>query len=448
MRSLYSGVSGLRVHQTKMDVIGNNIANVNTTGFKSSRVTFSDIFSQKLSGASSPNADTGRAGTNPKQIGLGVSVASIDNIMTGGAPQVTNNANDVSIEGDGFFIVGDGSGQFFTRAGSFRVDKEGSLGTASGMKVYGWGLDEKGEIQKGKVSPLEIMSPENMYAEPEVTKTVGFEGNLYTGDADDPDQTIKQTIAFFDSLGNRYTTDLVFKYKGGSANATLPGAGPNKWDVTFPISSGVATMYMNGDTSKPINFTVGGTPIELTFNNSGKLDLAASTGLTAGVLGLQIATAGLPVDATFNDPISVDFNKLTQFNEKTTAQAYTKDGLPPGTLENYSIGEDGIITAKYSNGTEKKLGQLAVAKFKNPAGLEKVGNNLFTTTPNSGDFDGIGQDPTAGGGSLKGGTLEMSNVDLASEFTDMITTQRGFQANSKIITTSDDMLQELVNLKR
>jgi flagellar hook protein FlgE len=437
MRSLYSGVSGLKVHQTKMDVIGNNISNVNTTGFKSSRVTFNEIFSQTLSGASAPNADTGRAGTNAMQIGLGVNVSSIDTNMTEGAAQRTDIASDLKIEGDGFFIVGDDSGNYFTRAGAFRLDKEGTLATASGLKVYGWGVDAKGEVEKGKVEPIEIMSAENMYSEPAATSNISFEGNLYTGDADDTGESIIKTIAFYDSLGNRYTTDLKFEYGGGTAPATA-----NAWKVTMPVTAPATTpvMYMNGDTTKPIALTAATIP-NIVFSPTGKVTSGGSLSLT-----ITTTAGALPVNSTFN-PITLDFSKMTQFKEKTTAQPYTKDGLAPGNLTNYSIGTDGIITGTYSNGTKKNFGQIAVATFKNPAGLEKMGNNLFATTSNSGDFDGIGQDPTAGGGKLNAGVLEMSNVDISSEFTDMITTQRGFQANSKIITTSDEMLQTLVNMK-
>lgn len=438
MRSLYSGVSGLKVHQTKMDVIGNNISNVNTTGFKASRVTFNEIFSQTISGASAPNADTGRAGTNAMQIGLGVNVSSIDTNMTEGAAQRTDIASDLKIEGDGFFIVGDGSGNYFTRAGAFRLDKEGTLATSSGLKVYGWGTNAAGAIEKGKVEPIEIMSAENLYAEPKATSNVSFEGNLYTGDADGTNESITKTIAFYDSLGNRFTTELNFKYDTAA----------KEWNVSFPKTgtavpaTGDPVMYMNGDTTNPISFSPPA-DFDLTFDTNGKL-------ATASIQSINLTITpgtGFPVKSTFNT-MKVDFTKLTQFNEKTTAQSYTKDGLEPGNLTGYSIGTDGIITGKYSNGTEKKFGQIAVATFKNPAGLEKFGDNLFITTSNSGDFDGIGQDPTAGGGKLNAGVLEMSNVDLSSEFTDMITTQRGFQANSKIITTSDEMLQELVSMKR
>lgn len=439
MRSLFSGVSGLRVHQTKMDVIGNNISNVNTTGFKSSKASFNEIFSQTLSGASSPNANSGRAGTNAMQVGLGVNVSSIDNNMKEGAAQRTDRAEDLKIEGDAFFIVGDASGKYFTRAGDFKIDKDGSLGNFSGLKVYGWNVNAAGEIQKGQVEPLEIMSSANMYNAPEMTRNITFEKNIFTDDG-----TVRQNISFYDSLGNKFTAAVDFTY-----DTTSKG-----WTVDFPMVkykdpadlTGVnmlegKLMYMNGS-KEPIVLDVPSPLTTLKFDTSGRLPTEPAPQIT-----LTIDTeSALPVDSVFGE-ILIDFSKLTQFNEQSTITV-ENDGINPGNLSGYSIDQSGIITGSYTNGTSKTFGQIAVTTFKNPAGLEKIGNNLFGTTPNSGDFNGIGQDPTVGGGKINSSTLEMSNVDLASEFTDMITTQRGFQANSKIITTSDEMLQELVNLKR
>lgn len=440
MRSLFSGVSGLKVHQTKMDVIGNNISNVNTTGFKSSRATFNEIFSQTLSGASAPNANSGRAGTNAMQVGLGVSVSSIDNNMTEGAAQRTDRPEDLKIEGDAFFIVGDASGKYFTRAGDFKIDKDGSLGTFGGLKVYGWNVDAAGEIQKGQVVPIDIMSSTNMYNPPEMTRNITFEKNIFTDDG-----TVQQNISFYDSLGNKFTAALDFTYDSTT----------KVWSVDFPTvkykdpadPTGVnmlegKLMYMNGS-KEPIVLTANSPLKTLEFNENGRLPEKPAS---ASQFTLNISAEGLPVNSVFSE-ILVDFGKLTQFNEQSTVTV-SNDGINPGNLSSYSIDQSGIITGSYTNGTTKTFGQIAVTTFKNPAGLEKIGNNLFTTTPNSGDFNGIGQDPTVGGGKINSSTLEMSNVDLASEFTDMITTQRGFQANSKIITTSDEMLQELVNLKR
>ncbi len=438
MRSLYSGVSGLKVHQTKIDVIGNNISNVNTSGFKASRVTFNEIFSQTLSGASAPNAESGRAGTNAMQVGLGVNVSSIDMNMTEGAAQRTDISTDLKIEGEGFFVVGDNSGKYFTRAGAFRLDKNGTLSDSNGYAVQGWPANaEQDGIVKGQVEDMQIKNARNMYAEPEATNLIHFEGNLYTGDADETNESIVKNIMFYDSLGNSYSLDMTFKYVGNQGTGTTE----NKWDVTIGN-----TMYMNGDMKNPltVSFT-NNNPFQITFDENGKI-VTDTTGVSQVVLTGLNDTTGLPVNSVFND-ITIDFTDLTQFNQTTSAQAYTDNGCEPGSLESYSIGEDGIITGKYSNGKQKIFGQLVIATFKNPAVLEKIGINLYQTTTKSVDFDGIGQDHTTGGGGLNQGVLEMSNVDLSSEFTDMITTQRGFQANSKIITVSDEMLQTLVNMK-
>lgn len=457
MRSLFSGVSGLKVHQTKMDVIGNNIANVNTTGYKSSRATFAEVFSQTISGASAPNADTGRAGVNPRQIGLGASIASIDKNMTEGAANRTDIATDLKIEGDAFFIVGDASGKYFTRDGSFSLDLDGTLATSSGMNVYGWNVNADGEIIKGQVEPIKIMTPENLYNKPVPTKSVKFSGNLYTADGL-KNPPIERDIYFYDTLGNKFMLPLEFTYTN-----TGESAGANTWKVGVKKNLNPSNptdtvekfyMYMNGDMKNPIEVkaNMGGTD----GGGAGTLDNLATiifdpetgklTKESPSEFKFQLDALTTPVNSEFSE-ITVDLSGLTQFNQLTTAKA-SNDGMEPGNLIDYSIGEDGIVTGKYSNGSSKTFGQISVATFSNPAGLQKKGNNLFISTPNSGEFDGIGQDPTAGGGKLNAGTLEMSNVDLSSEFTDMITTQRGFQANSKIITTSDEMLQELVNLKR
>ena len=477
MRSMFSGVSGLRVHQTKMDVIANNIANVNTVGYKTSRVTFSEVFSQTLSSASGANPVSGRGGTNPMQIGLGVNVASIDMLMSTGAAQRTDNPFDLMIQGDGFFIVEDNSGTYFTRAGAFRLDEFGNLTTPGGLMVCGWDAvpdaanPGQNKVEPGRVVPLQI-SGDDESVPPAVTSLIQVEGNINAL----TDPVKDSTIAFFDSLGNRYVVDVRYVYNTTNKNWDVQMGNymyPND-DRTLGIEIAVATpaagtkddftgsnpslLKITPGTTSPkpdAKFTSTGTTIQ--FDVNGYLVQPTTASATAQITSLQLAldpaafgaaTSPLSPNAEFKQPINVSFTGMTQFNGATTAAAVTVDGNKPGVLSGISIGTDGKITGRYSNGKTKLLGQVVLAQFKNPAGLEKVGNNLFVTTTNSGDFDGIGVDPTAGGTSLLGGVLEMSNVDLSSEFTEMITTQRGFQANSRVITTSDDMLQELVNLKR
>ncbi len=427
MRSLFSGVSGLRIHQTKMDVIGNNISNVNTVGYKRATTVFNDVISQTLSGATSASEASGKGGTNAMQIGLGSNVSAISNVMTTGLSERTDNPNDVMISGDGFFIVSDATGFYFTRAGAFQVDDVGNLTDSNGMSVCGWNTDNYGNIIQGEVEPLNLYEGTKMYLDPEVTTSITFTGNL---NADThPEQ--KNTISFYDSIGNQYTINCMTVYNPDNKG----------WTATLGTSA-----MVNNDPNNTVELNFGTGNITFSFDEDGTL-------LTQDPKTLKIRTtvdfAGdSPFNSVFADELVIDFSNLTQFNAKVSAMANRDDGYTAGTLKGFSIGADGIITGSYTNGLTKSLGQIPIADFRNPAGLEKVGNNLYAETTNSGDFDRIGTEVGVSGGKFMGGNLEMSNVDLSYEFTQMITTQRGFQANSRIITTSDEMLQELVNLKR
>lgn len=439
LRSMYSGVSGLRIHQTRMDVIGNNIANVNTTGFKSGRVTFNEIFSQTLQGASGASENVG--GRNPMQVGLGANISSIDTLMTEGAAQRTDNPLDMKIEGEGFFIVSDAGGFKFTRAGAFRLDEVGNLCNPEGLNVMGWKVDPNtGNVIKDKVDKIKILSAENMYSEPSMTKNVTVSGNV---NKNDPELANGLTIQLpiYDSLGYKYNVDFMVKKNAKSQNQLDLTILDNSLKDSNGVKIGsTGNKLPDGDIAETITFDT----------NTGKV---VTTG--GAKTQLEIALGSTPTGfSEFSQPIVVDFSGLTLFNEDTTMEGIGGDedglgaGAPAGELTGYEIGTDGKIYGEYSNDKRKILGQISVAKFKNPAGLQKVGNNLFQVTNNSGEFNGIGTDVTSDGGSLNSAVLEMSNVDLSREFTDMITTQRGFQANSRIITASDEMLQELVNLKR
>ncbi len=460
MRSLYSGISGLKVHQTKMDVIANNISNVNTVGYKSSRVTFSDFFSQTVSGASGANAASGRGGTNPMQIGLGANVASIDINMNAGMGQRTDNNFDLLIDGSGFFVVGDNSGQYFTRAGAFNVDAQGNLVTSGGLAVYGWDVDANGQPVREVVQPIQI-NGDKVYSPPQTTTQIELNGNLNSASA--VGDKVTSTMRMYDSLGNYYTYNIQYELTGSDGTNTT-------WEAKVGD-----VVYPNGDTNKPLEltysggtFTIGdavGTPHTLDyatslgnviFDNEGIVSNTAplsnfggSTDGTSADFTVVLDSADMPA-AVFGagDIVSVDFGDLTQFNQKSDASSEMIDGYTAGQLSDLNVGADGTIVGTYSNGQTRVIYQIPVAQFANPAGLSKVGGNLFQQTINSGTFDGIGEDITASGGSVSAGMLEMSNVDLSSEFTEMITTQRGFQANSRIITTSDSLLEELVNLKR
>lgn len=438
MRSMFSGVSGLRAHQTRMDVIGNNIANVNTVGFKSGRVTFQEIFSQTLKGAGAPDSATGRGGTNPMQVGLGVGVGTIDTLMTRGSLQRTDNPTDLSIEGDGFFVVKGGSGDTFrfTRAGNFGVDKLGNLVTGSGLNVYGWQSytrNPDGSYTFDTEQPIEAI---NLYSDvynknkrmiaAKATANAVFAGNLDASKAavttfgsPTPSDIFTAPMTVYDSLGNDYKVNVEFWKDTVSATGSTWGWRIQAGTGYTPTSaSGTLTFDVNGQ------LTGGATPAAVTFTPD---PTTSGTG---------------PFDVKF------DFTKLTTYSADCSAKPTNIDGYSTGNLVTFNIGSDGILTGIYSNGQQQPLGLIALAGFENPAGLQKVGDNLYIPTTNSGDFKKALKAGSEGVGTLNPGTLEMSNVDLSKEFTDMIVTQRGFQANSRIITTSDEMLQELVNLKR
>ncbi|NLP13940.1 MAG: flagellar hook protein FlgE [Clostridium sp.] len=450
MRSMFSGVSGLRAHQTRMDVIGNNIANVNTVGFKSGRVTFQEVFSQTLKGAGAPDTTTGRGGTNPMQVGLGIDVGTIDTITTRGSLQRTDNPTDLSIEGDGFFIVKGGSSStyMFTRAGNFGIDRLGNLVTGSGMNVYGWQSYTRladGSYKFDTESPVE---PINLFSDAvnknkkmlaaRATTSAVLAGNLdastpiYTsgaasglgsgasGTADSFQFTVPLTV--YDSLGNDYKLSVNFR----KTSAVGGSGGTTAWEWQVAAASGISLATASGS---------------IEFNTKGQVVLGPE--LTPSIVITPASGIG-----TEDINVKLDFSNLTMYAADNSVKPTNVDGYPPGELVTFNVGSDGMITGVYSNGQQQPLGLVALAGFENPAGLQKVGENLYITTNNSGEFTRGVKAGSDGTGMLNPGTLEMSNVDLSKEFTDMIVTQRGFQANSRIITTSDEMLQELVNLKR
>ena len=561
MRSLYSGVAGLKTHQTRMDVLGNNIANGNTTAYKSSSMTFSELMSQTTQKASGANATTGVGGTNAKQIGLGVKAGAINTaITTQGSAQSTGNPFDIMITGDNFFVVNNGTENFFTRDGSFYVDGAGNLAmTSTGYNVMGWGVDEEtGSIKQDTVSALRIMSAANMTYPPEATSKAYISGILDENDKDVTSASGKSVnLNFFDARGYSYTAKFTFKQSGepntnvysmeltklldstgaeidissvsfgGTDKKTQQIETPvklntdaYKWNGTVLETTGgnavvnLADLFTNGALNTPVTETVqqgldaiakaygyeGATDefLNLCYTNAAGNTVTIqdmlgnmSQGLTDDVLpadgstytttgrqfnGINVVfdpdtgkiqtVDGKPTDFTTNVDftplggnfanITMDLSECTNYDNKGTstigATSGDLDGLGTGRrlgdMIGVSIQKDGMIYASYDNGMTKLLGQIATAAFANASGLEKQGDNLYSATLNSGEFDGIGVDITTGGGYMSTGQLEMSNVDLSTEFTDMITTQRGFQANSRIITVSDTLLEELTNLKR
>jgi flagellar hook protein FlgE len=443
MRSLFSGVSGLRAHQQKMDVIGNNIANVNTVGYKAQRVTFSDMLYQSMSSATAADAASGRGGQNGMQIGMGTQVSSIDSLMGRGSAESTGNSTDLAINGNGFFIVrnGETGSYMFTRAGNFSVDENGNLVTSDGFNVYGWTKYEKqadGSYKfnaNGSVEPINIYSDTNngnkKVLAAKASDSASFNGKLDSSEkpqgsgpkdiGDDPEAQYTTTMTVYDSLGNKHEVKVNF------TKCYVDTTDPSKPVTTWYYSVGDAS-----DTDEPSHTGF------LSFDNSGKL-IKDSSDTTPTVNFTLDSSSGA---ASFD--VKLDFSNLTSTSGDSSVETGDVNGYGSGTLEDISIDANGIIMGVYSNGQQQPVGMLALAQFDNPAGLERKGSNYFMATANSGDFsNGVPAD-----GSLSPGSLEMSNVDLSYEFSQMIITQRGYQANSKIITTSDEMLETLINIKR
>ena len=452
MRSLYSGVAGLKTHQTRMDVIGNNIANVNTTAYKSQSMTFSDLMYQTTQAASGANPTTGVGGTNARQIGLGAKTSAIKTaITTQGASQTTNDPFDIMITGDSFFIVNNGQNNYFTRDGSFYVDGAGNLAmTSTGYNVMGWKVDpnDASAIKQDTVSALRIMTTENMTYPPEATKSARISGIIDKNDTNVNATAGKiMNLEFYDNQGYKYTAKLsVHSTKtDGQFTVKLDGILDSKGTSVLADPADASLQQNNATVTNPV--------LEFDLKNGSFKNVGtAGANPAASTLTLHFDAAKFP---SFSD-ITIDFSNCSNLNNNgsSTVSPIRGDakgngaGRKVGEMSGIDIQKDGMIYANYDNGCSRLLGQIAVATFANASGLAKEGDNLYSATQNSGDFDGIGTDITTGGGYMNTGVLEMSNVDLSSEFTEMITTQRGFQANSRIITVSDTLLEELTNLKR
>jgi flagellar hook protein FlgE len=418
---MFAAISGLRGHQIMMDVIGNNIANVNTVGFKAGRVNFQDILSQTLHGATAPSGGLGSI--NPAQIGLGMTVAGIDVLQTQGNLQSTGKTTDMAIQGDGFFVESDGSNTVYTRDGAFDIALDGSLANpGSGLKVQGWQANASGGIDI--TQPItNLVIPIGQRTTALATSNVTLSGNLdAAANAADPAATppvvattVPTTMTVFDSLGVSH-----------SVKVTFTKTGANTWDW--------AATKDAADTGITITPAAGVNQGTLTFTSGGVY--SASTGTLS---------FSFPDGATATTP-KIDLSQMSQFSGTSQPSGQT-DGFTSGTLTTFAVGDAGQLSGVYSNGQTQVLGQIALANFLNSAGLLRAGQNNFSATSASGAAN-IGTAGTGGRGTVTTGALEMSNVDLATQFTGMITAERGFQANSRVITTSDEMLQELVNLKR
>jgi len=465
MRSLFSGVSGLQNHQTRMDVIGNNISNINTTGFKRNRVGFQDIIYQQLQGAARPTEDLG--GVNPKEVGLGMSIASIDTLHIQGSLQTTGVGTDLAIMGNGFFILDDMGKELYTRAGAFSLDADGILvNPANGMKVQGWMAREVNGYTVLDVSrPTEqLVIPVGGKDPAKETTMVQFACNLDKRIPELPenasgDQVLRSTwsttIKIYDSFGDVHDLQVEFTRVPGTANswnARVNVDPQNANPTNATIGFGEEAPAAGGPTTFVVNFSNNGT---LLSAEDGAGNVSGASGRVQMNVAYDVQTATPNEDGT---PVRQEFvlnlgevggftKSITQYAESSSTKAVEQDGHTMGYLDDFKIDSSGIITGVYSNGSTRVLGQVAMATFPNQGGLEKAGDNTFRKSNNSG-MANIGPSGVAGKGKIIAGTLEMSNVDMADQFVDMIVTQRGFQANSKTIQTADQLLQELLTLKR
>lgn len=462
MRSLYSGVSGLQNHQTRMDVIGNNISNVNTTGFKRGRVNFQDMISQQVGGAAKPTEELG--GVNPKDVGLGMTIATIEQVFSQGNLQTTGVSTDVAIQGNGFFILKDGDESFYTRNGQFGLDSNGTLvNPANGQRVQGWmARDLNGEqIVQTAATPTDLVVPVGSKDPAKATENVLFACNLNKNTPEILEGASESDIAkgtwgteekIYDSFGKEHLLSVSFTKVPGVANS---------WQATVNVDADNADFTQTrvglGTTDGVQNTFI------VNFDNYGQLasveDSSGNISNQEGEIILQTSFTvpeanadenGNPHRQTFSinlGTIGSMKNTITQSASPSSTKAYSQDGYKLGYLDNFKIDSSGTITGVYSNGTNRVIGQLALATFANDRGLEKAGNNTYVETNNSGQAN-IGESGIAGKGSLLAGALEMSNVDLSEQMTDMIVTQRGFQSNAKTIQTADTLLETVLSLKR
>jgi len=423
--ALYTGVTGLRAQQVKLDVVANNIANVNTTGYRGSRVLFQDLFSQTLRGGAAPLGDFG--GTNPQQVGLGVQVGSIDVTFEQGSLVTTGKPSDLAIQGNGFFVLTNGIKTVYTRDGSFTINANGLLiDPATGFRVQGFLADQNGDFPSNAIAE-NIQIPLGGSGIVRATENASLIGNLNpTEDPNNPGaKVVRRTIEVFDSLGNSRFVDLTF---------TQSLLQPNTWAW--------AGSFDNGTLDVPVG---NGT---LVFTTQGQLDTTASTGNT---FSITPADMGNPDASPDTLTVALDFSRLTQLADGSSIASdvtlRNQDGFPRGVLESFNISANGEINGVFTNGLTRTIAQVALATFSNVGGLSRDGANSFVQTPTSGNAQ-VGTPNTGGRGSVTGGVLENSNVDLGTEFSNLIVTQRAFQANARTITAADTLLQETVNLVR
>ncbi len=433
--AMFTGVTGLLAFQRRLDVVANNIANVNTTGYRGSRVLFQDLFSQTLQGSTGPSGSFG--GSNPMQVGLGVGIGSIDVNFNDGSLITTGFSTDLAIQGSGFFVLNDGSSDVFTRDGSFALNSNGLLiDPATGLFVQGFGVNAAGVVDTQSI-PGDISIPVGGTAIVQATSVATLLGNL-SSDATAGD-TVTRTLRVFDSLGTEQDIVVTFTKRA----QVTDGIAFNAWEYSASFNGTDVTNLPVGGVTGVLLFDNNGV-----FHDSGSVDVGdaftAFPGTEVSIPAVLFTGPSIPLTSFDFD---LDFAAITELSAASDVTLSAQDGFPRGILESFNVGLNGTINGVFTNGLTRVLGQVALASFSNVAGLERSGNNLFRESPGSGAAQ-VGVAGTGGRGDVAGGVLEGSNVDLATEFSNMIVTQRGFQANARTITAADTILQETVNLIR
>lgn len=422
--SLYTGATGLAANSAELSVVGDNIANSNTIGFKAGRAAFEDALAQSL---------VGGAG----QQGMGVQLQAVQKMMTQGALMGTGNPTDLALQGSGFFVVrgnaGGREGSFYTRAGQFTVDNQGFLSTLGGMRLQGYGADPTGQLQRslGDLQVGGLSSPPKASSEITVRANLQSDAEIKPAwDANDPTGTsnFSTSVTLYDSLGRSHQADVYFRKSAEGEwewHAVVDGASVD--GGTPGVNAEIASGTLNYDTDGRL----------LSQTQTSSFDPAG-------------ATAGQALHFDFGDAIAeggTGLKGISQFAKPSAVSFLNQDGFDAGTFSSVTIESDGSIVGTFTNGQSRLLGQVAVADFQAPDQLERIGGNLLAATQGSGQPN-VGEASTGGRGAIVAGALEQSNVDLAGEFVRMITAQRGFQANSKTLTTADQLLADLIQVKR
>lgn len=425
LSSLYTGVSGLTAQGEALGVIGDNIANANTTGFKASRAEFQDIISKNLKGILGGN-----------QIGRGVKIGAVNPILTQGNVDATDKSTDLAISGDGYFVLRGTDGESYTRDGSFHFDREGYLVSNDGQRVQGFEADEKGQIvnKVGDIKFPRALIPAK--GTTEIVLDLNLDSRVEAGKVFNPEDPYGTShystgVEVFDSQGNKHLMTLFFNKSADRS-----------WDVRGMVDGKEIVGGKEGKLSEVM-------AAKLTFTVDGKLDTETVSKQAFNFTGGALQNQQIKID--FGDSITTDkgkgLNGSKQYGKESDLISWRQDGAAAGTITNMSFNDEGVLTALYTNGQAQDLGQIALAKFENPEALFKVGNNRLKESRDSG-AGAVGKARHAGRGQLFAKSLERSTVDLATEFVNLIQNQRGFQANAKTITTTDELLNEVIQLKR